>query len=51
MFRKKNHGWYEIDVDYKYKNDYNKVPFIIYLTKEKAKENIRALKNKKNIYY
>ena len=38
---------YEIDVNYKYKNDYNKVSFIIYLTKEKAKENIRALKDEK----
>ena len=43
------HSSYEIDVNYKYKNDYNKVPFIIYLTKEKAKENIRALKNEKKI--
>ena len=40
---------YEIDVDYKYKNDYNKVAFLIYLTKEKAKENINAIKNEKNI--
>lgn len=40
---------YEINVNYKYKNDYNKIPFLIYLTKEKAKENIRALKNEKNI--
>ena len=38
---------YEIDVDYKYKNDYNKVAFLIYLTKEKAKENINAIKNEK----
>ena len=38
---------YEINVNYKYKNDYNKIPFLIYLTKEKAKENIRALKNEK----
>ena len=38
---------YEIDVNYKYKNDYNKTPFLIYLTKEKAKENIRALKSEK----
>ena len=38
---------YEINVDYKYKKDYNKIPFLIYLTKEKAKENIRALKNEK----
>ena len=29
------------------KNDYNKVPFLIYLTKEKAKANIRAIKNEK----
>ena len=43
------HCSYEIDVNYKYKNDYNKNPFLIYLTKEKAKENIRALKNEKNI--
>lgn len=41
---------YEINVNYKYKNDYNKIPFLIYLTKEKAKENIRALKNEKKIY-
>lgn len=41
------HSSYEIDVNYKYKNDYNKNPFLIYLTKEKAKENIRALKNEK----
>ena len=41
---------YEIKVDYKYKNDKNKVAFLIYLTKEKAKENINAIKNeKKNI--
>ena len=38
---------YEINVNYKYKNDYNKIPFLIYLTKEKAKENIKALKNEK----
>ena len=38
---------YEINVDYKYKNDRNKIPFLIYLTKEKAKENIRAIKNEK----
>ena len=31
---------YEINVNYKYKNDYNKIPFLIYLTKEKAKENM-----------
>ena len=41
------HKAYEIKVDYKYKNDNNKIPFIVYLTKEKAKENIRALKNDK----
>ena len=41
------HKSYEIKVDYKYKNDYNKHPFLIYLTKEKTKENIRALKNGK----
>ena len=41
------HKSYEIDVNYKYKNDYNKNPFLIYLTKGKAKENIRALKNEK----
>ena len=44
---KKIHSSYEINVDYKYKYDYNKNPFLIYLTKEKAKENIRALKNEK----
>ena len=38
---------YEIKVDYKYKNDINKVAFLIYLTKEKAKENINAIKNGK----
>ena len=38
---------YEIKVDYKYKNDKNKVAFLIYLTKEKAKENINAIKNEK----
>ena len=38
---------YKINVDYKYKNDYNKVPFLIYLTKEKAKANINAIKNEK----
>ena len=38
---------YEINVNYKYKNDYNKIPFLIYLPKEKAKENIRAIKNEK----
>ena len=36
---------YEIKVDYKY--DKNKVAFLIYLTKEKAKENINAIKNGK----
>ena len=41
------HSSYEINVNYKYKYDNNKVPFLIYLTKEKAKENIRALKNEK----
>ena len=38
---------YEIKVDYKYKYDTNKYAFLIYLTKEKAKENINAIKNKK----
>ena len=38
---------YEIKVDYKYKNDINKLPFLIYLTKKKAKENINAVKNEK----
>ena len=38
---------YEIDVNYKYKNDYNKIHFLIYLTKEKAKANINAIKNEK----
>lgn len=42
------HKSYEIDVNYKYKYDDNKSPFLIYLTKEKAKENIRALKSEKN---
>ena len=42
------HSSYEIDIDYKYKYDDNKSPFLIYLTKEKAKENIRALKSEKN---
>ena len=41
------HGSYEIDVDYKYKNDYDKDPYIIYLTKKQAKDNKIALKNKK----
>ena len=41
------HMSYEINVDYKYKNDRNKSIFLIYLTKEKAKENIRALKSEK----
>ena len=41
------HKSYELNVNYKYKNDDNKNLFIIYLTKEKAKENIRALKNEK----
>ena len=31
------HGSYEIDVDYKYKNDRNKDPYIIYLTKKTSK--------------
>lgn len=44
---KKIHDSYEIDIDYKYKNDWNKNPFIIYLTKKQAKDNIRALKNEK----
>ena len=43
----KIYSYYEINVNYKYKYDYNKIPFLIYLTKEKAKENIRALKNEK----
>ena len=38
---------YEINVNYKYKNDRNKIPFLIYLTKEKAKENISAINNEK----
>ena len=42
---------YEIKVDYKYKNDIDKFAFLIYLTKEKAKENINAIKNGKKIYY
>ena len=41
------HGSYEIDVDYKYINDRNKDPYIIYLTKKQAKDNKIALKNKK----
>ena len=41
------HKSYEINVNYKYKYDYNKNIFLIYLTKEKAKENIRALKSEK----
>ena len=41
------HNSYQINVNYKYKNDKNKNFFLIYLTKEKAKENIRALKNEK----
>ena len=41
------HSSYEIDINYKYKYDDNKSPFLIYLTKEKAKENIRALKSEK----
>ena len=47
MCGKKNHDSYEIDVNYKYKNDRNKDPYIIYLTKKQAKDNIRALKNEK----
>ena len=38
---------YEIKVDYKYKYDITKIPFLIYLTKEKTKENINAIKNEK----
>ena len=41
------HKSYEINVDYKYKNDRNKSIFLIYLTKEKAKENIKALNSEK----
>ena len=41
------HKSYEINVNYKYKYDKNKNLFIIYLTKEKAKENIKALKSEK----
>ena len=41
------HQSYEINVNYKYKYDKNKNLFIIYLTKEKAKENIKALKSEK----
>ena len=37
MCGKKNHDSYEIDVNYKYKNDRNKDPYIIYLTKKQAK--------------
>ena len=44
---KKIHDSYKIEVDYKYKNDRNKDPYIIYLTKKQAKDNIRALKNEK----
>ena len=36
---------YEINVNYK--NRYKKTPFIVYLTKKKAKENIEAIKKKK----
>ena len=43
------HKSYVLNVDYKYKNDKNKNIFLIYLTKEKAKENIRALKSEKKI--
>ena len=45
------HSSYEIDINYKYKYGDNKSPFLIYLTKEKAKENIRALKSEKKIHY
>ena len=41
------HKSYEINVNYKYKYDKNKNLFLIYLTKEKAKENIKALKSEK----
>ena len=41
------HKSYEINVNYKYKYDKNKNLFIIYLTKEKSKENIKALKSEK----
>ena len=39
------HKSYELNVNYKYKNDKNKKICLVYLTKEKAKENIKALKN------
>ena len=41
------HDSYEIDVNYKFRKDVNKDPYIIYLTKKQAKDNIRALKSKK----
>ena len=44
---KKIYSFYEIKVDYKHKYDLDKFPFLIYLTKEQAKENINAIKNEK----
>ena len=43
----KTYASYEFNVDYEDYDNINKNPFIIYLTKKQAKENIKALKNKK----
>ena len=46
---KKIHGKYVIDVDYKDYHSSYKDPFIIFLKKNQAKDNIRALKQRKKI--
>ena len=46
---KEIHGKYVINVDYKDYNSFYKDPFIIFLKKKQAKDNIRALKQRKKI--
>ena len=49
MCGKKIHGKYVISVDYKDIHSSYKDPFIIFLKKDQAKENIRALKQRNKI--
>ena len=51
VWQKKNHGKYEINVDYKDYHSSYKDPFIIFVKKKhkQTKDNIRALKQRKNL--
>lgn len=45
------HKSYRLNVTYKYIYDENKFPYLIYLSKKKAEENLEAINKKKNTYY